>query len=113
MTDILSQVDILRAPLREARGIFDALGAHLLGKTGVQNGSVAFGPFGQSLTITYVDGGLVTFDALGAHLLSTSGVRSAAVTFTPGGAKVTLVLFQTGALVQFDAFGAHLLATVM
>jgi hypothetical protein len=73
---------------------------------------VGFGPFGESITITYVDGGLVTFDALGAHLLSTSGVRSACVAFTRAGSPVTVVLLQTGALVQFDALGTHLLATV-
>jgi hypothetical protein len=71
--------------------------------------SVAFGPAGEVLLVTFANGTLIRVDASGTRTLG-SGVRSASVAFGPGG-EVDEIVFQDGRLVQYDASGAHTLAS--
>jgi hypothetical protein len=77
---------------------------------GVRSASVAFGPAGQVLLVTFQTGALVQFDAAGPHLLG-PGVLYACVAFAPFGEVVDLI-FEDGSVWQFDALGAHRLGTV-
>ena len=71
----------------------------------INSASVAYGPGGQVLLVTFLDGSVLQVDVTGAHVL-TGGVRSASVAFGPAG-RVLDMIFQDNSMVQFDAFGVH------
>src|SRR5207253_8096983 len=62
---------------------FDSTGAHTIFPSGVQDASVAFGPFGQVVAVVFDSGALIQFDALGTHLIAASGIKAASIAFGP------------------------------
>src|SRR5205807_1962815 len=82
----------------------------MLGLGPARSAAVAFGPFGEVLVVTGLDGSIAQFDAAGAHdltgLLRLGPVRSVGVAFGPSG-EALVVTGLDGSLTQFDAAGAH------
>src|SRR5205807_2082774 len=72
--------------------------------------SVAFGPAGEVLLVTFGNGELLRVDASGARVLAQSGIRSASVAFS-GATEVIVATLTNGALLQVDATGAHALTS--
>ena len=73
--------------------------------SGVRSASVAFGPSGQVVLVTYKSGILVRYDRSGARVLFAGGVQGASLAYGPLG-EVLLVTTPAGALFRQIGGGA-------